>query len=334
MEEIKITSEEDAFNLLSKLVDGFKLEESFEVKFESWPRFVIRIKGDDFDGTIPTRVMPALLELQKEVHRTYCRTTYNDNNTRKLTKKEREDLELLVHVDKGSSIFETLLNEQITKILQGAITKMTPEQITAIIIVFGLSVTSVVFWKVWINFRTKEKELDHTIELSRLEKEKMELISKAVQKFPETQNASEGMDHVRNEILTKMKSDDNLEIDTSTKQNSYPTPVHINGDQASKITHKPREKSVERLIDGEFFLRTVDFTRTEGVRAEVERLPDRYSFRADIPLGVLKHDQMEALKNNSWNRKSVIMSILVKELHNNYTSAKVISVKGISKSEE
>ncbi|MDA8416546.1 MAG: hypothetical protein M0Z78_05685 [Betaproteobacteria bacterium] len=334
METIKITSEEEAFELLSKLIEGFQLEESFEVEFESWPRFVIRIKGGDFDGTIPTRIMPTLLELQKEVHRVYCKTNYGEESTRRLTKQDREELELLVRVDKGSSIFETFLNEPIARILQGAITKMTPEQITAILIVFGLSVTSVVFWKIWINYRTKEKELDHTLELSKIEKEKMDLIRKAAMKFPETQAVSEGMDNVRNELLTKMKPSDSLEVDTGTEQEPYPTLVQINGEQASQLTHKPREKAVERLIDGEFFLRSTDFTRAEGVRAEVQRLPDGYSFRADIPLGVLKHDQIEALKNNSWNRKSVLMSVLVKELYGTYTSAKVVSVKEKEESEE
>ncbi len=327
MEKIKITSEEEAFDLLSKLIEGFQLEGSFEVEFESWPRFVIRIKGSDFDGTIPTRIMPALLELQKEIHRIYCKINYGEENARRLTKQSRNELELLVRVDKGSSVFETLLNEPIVRILQGAITKMTPEQITATLIVFGLSITSVFFWKMWLNYQLKEKELDYTLELSRLEKDKMELISKAAQKFPETRTASEGMDNVRNELLARMKPTDNLEIDTGTEEAPYPTPVQINGEQASQIIHKPREKSVERLIDGEFFLRSTDFTKAEGVRAEVQRLSDGYTFRADIPLGVLKHDQIEALKNNSWNKKSVLMSILVKELYNSYTSAKVVSVK-------
>lgn len=334
METIKITSEDEAFGLLSKLVEGFQFEESFDVEFESWPRFVIRIKGTDFDGTIPTRIMPTLLELQREIHRMYCKTSYGDENTRKLTKKDKEQLELMVRVDKGSSIYETLLNEPVAKILQDALTRMTPEQLTAVLIVFGLSITSVVFWKVWINYRTKDRELDHSIQLSRLEKEKMELIQRAMQKFPDTQAASESMDSVRNELLTKMKRDDSLEVDTGTPEQPYPAPVEINGEQAGQMTHKPREKAVERMINGEFFLKSADFTRADGVRAVVQRVTDGYSFRADIPLGVLGYDQTEALKNSSWNRKNIAMSILVKELHQNYTSAKVVSVKNLVDEEE
>lgn len=326
MEKIILRSEEDAFELLAKLVDGFQLDESFEVEFESWPRFVIRIQGEDFDGTIPTRIMPTLLELQREVHRIYCKTTYGEDSTRKLTKEDRENLELLVRVEKGSSFFETLLNDPIVKTLQGAVTKMTPEQITAILLVFGLSVTSVVFWKIWINYKSGKNELDHAIELSKLEKEKMDLIARAAQRFPETQSASAGMDNVRNELLTRMKTGDSLEVDTGSPERPYPTPVKIDGEIAREIVTKPREKSVEKVVEDEFFLKSADFMHSSGFRVELQRISDGYSFRADIPMGVMGHDQMEALANNSWNRKKLNMSILVKELNGSYSSAKVVSV--------
>nr|VFJ93074.1 MAG: hypothetical protein BECKLFY1418A_GA0070994_102823 [Candidatus Kentron sp. LFY] len=330
MKMIRITSEDEAFELLRDLVKGLQFEESVSIEFESWPRFVIRIKGTDFDGTIPTRIMPTLLDLQREVHRLYCLTAYGEENTRRLTKEDRERLELLVRIDKGSSIFETLLSNPVTKIFQDAASKMSPEQLTAVLIVFGISVTSVVAWKMWLNYRTKERELDQTVELSRLEKEKMELFQKAMQKFPATEDAKESVDQVRNDLLTKLKLADNLEIDTSTPSQPYPTPVEINGVQAERMTHKPRETAVERMINDEFFLRTVDFARPEGgVRAEIQRVTDGYSFRADIPVGVLGYDQREALKNNSWSKKNVVMDILVRELYGRYTSAKVVSVKDL-----
>jgi len=131
-----------------------------------------------------------------------------------------------------------------------------------------------------------------------------------------------------------MKPSDQLHVDTGTTQQPYPSPLELSGEEASRIIYKPRETAVERLIDGKFFLRHVDFTRPEGVRAELERATDGYAFRADIPLGVLGHDQIEALKDNSWGRTHVAMSILVKELHNSYTSAKVISVKDIESDSE
>ncbi|WP_417526895.1 hypothetical protein [Marinomonas shanghaiensis] len=330
MNELKIASEEDACALLEKLVSGFEIDANLKVEFDSWPKFVIRIKGEDFDGTIPTRIMPNLIDLQKEVHRIYCLTQYGEDNTRKLTKQDKEDLELLVKVDKGSSIFETLLNGPMGKLIENSVARMTPEQITAVAIVFGLAVTSVAFWKLWLQKQSKDSELNHTLELSRLEKEKMELIQKAAQKFPETKLAADSMDNVRNEFLSKMKPKDFLYVDTGTKEQPYPTPVELSGEQASSMTKKPREKAIERMINGDFFLKTVNFNHQNGVRAELERSLDGYCFRADIPIGVLGHDQLTALKNNSWDQKNITMSLLVKELNGAYTSAKVISVKELS----
>lgn len=55
--EIRISSEEEALELLRKLVEGFTFPESQKITFEAWPRFVIRIEGIDFKGTIPTRIV-------------------------------------------------------------------------------------------------------------------------------------------------------------------------------------------------------------------------------------------------------------------------------------
>ena len=133
-------------------------------------------------------------------------------------------------------------------------------QLTATLIVFGLAVTSVVFWKSWINKRIKEKELDQTIELSRLEKEKMEIIQNAAQKFPAAEAVSESFGRVRDQLLTHLKPTDHLEIDPdSTNADSVEAPLRITGEQAGKITHTPREKAVEKVIAGEFFLKSADF---------------------------------------------------------------------------
>lgn len=325
-ERITISNEDQAIDLLKKLIEGYTFKEEIDVEFDSWPRFVISIKGVDYNGTIPTRIMPTLLDLQKEVNRAYCVATYGDDNSKRLTKKDREQLELVVKVDKGSSIFETLLQDPVLKILKDATSRMTPEQLTATLIIFGLSVTSVLFWKMWLANRIKEKELDQQVELSSLEKEKMEIIKEGMQRFPEGRIASENINDVRGNLLTKLKHNDNLEV--GTKEPDQPTQsVEINGEQAEHLTHVSREKSVERMIKDNFFLRSADFTRDKIVRVQLERTSDKYSFSADIPIGVLSDKQVEALKNNSWNKQVIEMNILAKELRGKYSSAKVVYVR-------
>lgn len=325
MNEVVIRNEDDAIDILKKLLEGQEISPGFTLKLESWPRFVVHIKGVDFDGTIPTRIMPTLLELQKEVHKAYCLATYGEENTRKLSKNDREQLELLVKVKQGSSLYETLLQDPIYKILKDACERMSPEQLTAVLIIFGLSATSALMWKFWINKKIRDRELDQMIELSKIEKEKMQVIQEAITHFPMGKIVSDGLDSVRGDLVTKLKDSDELEVTTpmATEQ----IPASINGELAGKIVKKQRESPVERLIDDKFFLRTADFSRQESVRVELERISDGYSFKADIPLGVLSNDQEEAIKDKSWNRVPITMKVFVKDLNGKYSSAKIMSVE-------
>ncbi|MFM2480144.1 hypothetical protein [Celerinatantimonas sp. YJH-8] len=325
MDTISIGNEEDALNLLKQLIDGYEIEHIENIELKSWPKFVIHIQGEDFKGTIPTRIMPALLNLQKEVHKVYCISNYGDDNLRHLTKDDREKLELVVKVNDGSSIFETLLQDPILKTLQDAVGKMTPSEITLVLIVFGVCATSVVFWRSWLAQKGKEKELEQTIELSQLEKEKMEIVQRAAKHNPACDLIMQGLGDLRSDILTKLRPQDKLEVSADTADENLPS-FMITGDTANELVSKPREKAVERKIEGEYFLRAADFSKIDHVRLDVEDIKTGYQFHADVPLGVLGADQEEALKDHSWERHPIQLAMLVKERHGYYSSAKVISV--------
>lgn len=52
---------------------------------------------------------------------------------------------------------------------------MSPTQTTAVIIAFEVLVTSIIFWKIWLNYRLKTTLLAYKIQLSKIEKEKLML---------------------------------------------------------------------------------------------------------------------------------------------------------------
>jgi hypothetical protein len=326
-----INSESDAFRLLREIVEGSKIDNVEDIKFEEWPKFVIRIKGEQFNGTIPTRIMPSLLELQKELHKAYCLTVYGDENTRKLTKKDKEKLELVVKVDEGSSWFETLLNDKLTKIIQDAAGKMSPEQLVVVAIVFGVLIASTIGWKAWLTKKSKDKEIDaeleKTIELSRLEKEKLELISKASGMVPVIEAIINSTNNLKSDFATNLKSADVLEVGGSKTEDSPEEKINMTGELVSKLSEKPREKAVEKKVSGVYLLLSADFTDEEGLRVSLRRQDDGYEFKAKIPLGVIGDEQSEIIKEDSWNKKAMKLDILVKELHSRYTSATVVAVR-------
>ena len=327
----KIESENDAFALLREIVEGEKIDETQSIELVNWPRFVIRIKGEQFNGTIPTRIMPSLLELQKEVNKAYCLAGYGEESTRKLTKKDREKLELVVKVDKGSSWFETLLGDKLLKIIQDATGKMTPEQLVLIAIVFGVLVASTVGWKAWLTKKSKDKELDSdlekTIELSKLEKEKMELIAKAADYSPILSHLIDSVHSTQTNFATNLKENDTLEVGGSREERKPENQLNVTGHQVSTLTEKAREKAVEKVISGKYLLLYADFTDRDDLKVTLRSIDDGYEFKAKIPLGVIGDEQSEIIKEDSWNKKAMELDILVKQLHSRYTSAKVIAVK-------
>lgn len=327
MPRYTIDSEDQAFRLLEDLLDGVQLGADFQVRFEGWPRFVITVQGADFDGTIPTRVMPTLLELQRQVHRLYCKTTYGSDNLRRLSKQDRESLELLVRVEKGSSFFETLLNEPLFSTLQAAVGKMAPEQVMIVLIVFGILATSLIGWKLWLSERGKEKELDQEVRLSQLETERIALITRATQQLPLAGELAQGIDPVRNQLLGNLKHDDRLEVLASGRTGEpLPPPVVVTGAEAEQLTKAIREASIEKLISAEFMLLAADFSKPGVVRVELQRMADGYSFRADVPAGLLDTEQERALRDKSWERQALPLTVLVHELHQRYSNAKVVGV--------
>ena len=55
----EIRSEDDLFEAIERIEAGEW--EADGVLFVDWPRFEITIRGEDFDGGVPTRIMPAFL---------------------------------------------------------------------------------------------------------------------------------------------------------------------------------------------------------------------------------------------------------------------------------
>ncbi len=326
MKNLVIANEDQAIDALKRLLNGEKFENGIDLSFDNWPIFNIRIKGDDFDGTIPTRIMPTILELQSEVNRLYCVTRYGDANLRRLTKEDKEKLELVIKVDKGSSIYETILKDPLYKAFQDALSRMSPELLAITVITFGVLVTSAFMWKSWLKNQAASKELDHTIEMSKLEKEKIEIVAKASNSAPEIRALSQGINELRHDMVTKLKDADSLQIPAVDSLEQGDLSLDINGADAKEITYKKRETTQERIETSEYLIRSADFHRKDGIRIEVQRTSDKYIFKADVPVNAIRHNQEETLKNNGWAKRPVNLTLLVREMYGRITSAKLISV--------
>lgn len=322
---IVIRNESEAWDWLTKALEGeIPPEEPINLRFEGWPTVDLRFSGRDFDQSVPTRIMPPILNAQKEIHRLYCQLKYGENNLRKLKDEDREQLELIVKVEKGSSEYETNLSDVLTQTFQAAVSHMESAHILIAILGSSLIWGSNVAWKNWLAHRERLSETDSRTELSRLEAEKMEIIAKASRTEPSLRVTSTGADNFRNDSLQQLKPMDGFEIPNSN--------FRVSGEHAADVTQTQREQSVEIRLDGEFIIESVISGATAGYKLKVRRVSDDQKLTVTIPEEALTHDQKTVLQTNEWDKRPVQLEINAKKLRGQISSATLVSARGIERS--
>ncbi len=158
-----IKNENDLFKLVEQLQQDEKIPIS-QITFEGWPKYELTLRGEDFSGGIPTRIMPAFLELQKSVEHAYSMVVYG--KSKRLSKYEKQRAEIIVHLEKGSTRFTVDLWNTLNSALQEAAKSMTGEQ--ALIAILGVAAISGGTWsyKSWLWKKQDEKEEETKVKLS------------------------------------------------------------------------------------------------------------------------------------------------------------------------
>lgn len=322
--DVVIQNEEQAWKWLKlALEDNLPASDGpYILKFEGWPTLDLKFNGKDFDQSVPTRLMPALLDAQKEIHRVYAMTRYGDENLRRLTAEDREKLELVVRVEDGSSEFETNLEHVLTEAFMRGVERM--DSIHLLILFLGLAVTwgSVVAWKAWLRSQEARKETESRVDISKLEAEKLHVLADAMNRSSELRELSAGVDAFRNTSLHKLKPADTFSIPK--------TDLVVGGEHAATVTTAPRSQSVDDRLKGTFAIQGVDVSAAQGYRVKVRAIADGTVFTVSIPDDVFTRDQLDIIKEAEWEKRLVYMEIQVKLLRGQISAASLDSVERIA----
>ena len=316
IERIIIRNENEAFNALTRALAD-EVTESALVEFQGWPTFQLTISGEDFNGSIPTRIMPPILHLQAEIHRIYCRAKYNSEDTRRLRNEERELLELIVIIKPGSTKFIAQLAKVLNEIIKNS--NMNGRQVLILLVSISAMVSGNFAWKEWVQTKEREHGKDVTVRLSEEETKRLEVVTEALSRQPELKSDKESFDNIRSDLSKRLKPSDQINIDES--------PV-ISGVRAAEIVPKPRELAQEIRIDGEFTINEVKFPKNFGekYRFSVTRKIDNKQMTVDAMPGVLTDEQITILKDGGFGLKSVLLQINAKELRGRISSANLVAI--------
>lgn len=324
-ERIVITNQEQAWEVFQAAVDGEKLPERFILRFEGWPNFDMKVVGRDWDSTVPTRVMVPLLEIQKDIHRKYAEVAYGSANLKKLRDEDREQLEIVVKVSKGSSDYKAPLDGQLNILATKALEQMDSAHIAITIIGIALVWGGVEIARAWVARRQKEVDAEVTIELSKQETRRLEIFERASRRVPELESARQEYEESQNRLLKTLKPNDKTELKG----------MSLTGADAMEITHKERARAEDADISGVFRVLANDASKGNDFRIKIARVADGLTLSATVPME-LDHDQKLLIQKAEWSKGAFLVSIDLNArlLRGNITEAQVFRVSEVPEGRE
>lgn len=330
-ERLIIRNEADAWEVLEAAISGDKHFDIKNVQFEGWPTWSLDATGRDWHSTVPTRIMPPLLDVQKDINRAFASVQYGDPNLRRLREEDRDSLEVVVKVEKGSSIFTADLSDQLNKIAQAALERMNGTEALIAVLGVGLMITSTVMYKAWLATRLKEKELQSRtvleskdielrIQQSQEETRRLGIMRDAVVREPRLQIVNDDTQATANRLLKAARPGDTIAV----------RGVPMTAEEAHEIAQPERERAKELEIQGDFRIIGNRTDKGAGFRVTVQRASDGLQFAADV-LAELAWDDKQAIQKAEWSKSSVALTIEAEMLREKITRAVISSAKPITK---
>ena len=325
-QNITIKNEDDAFAAIQHYLEsgGFK----GGVRLEGWPKLKIRLVGDKFDASITPPVMKSFLELQNLVYKSYAIAQYGTDDTRKLSKEEREELEIQVKVDEGSSIFEVDFQGVLEKFAEKAVETMPPEMLAITIIGLGVLWVGKTSYSAYLDHRKdirmaevkseEQREMLSAMQVSSKEETKrVELLTKLVMRQPALEAVSRQAYDTQTEMLKGFATADEATV----------AGVTTSGDIASELVVNARRRAAERRLDGFYRVLRVDSSNPDEFKVKIRKNRSSLEFEALLEDESLDAEKKEVLQYAEWERTTVYLNINAKVLDDAIKSAVILGVE-------
>lgn len=249
----EIVLESKIYDILKNFIKDEKIDFQKELNKFNKSDLDFRIKYEKYDSSITYPLAKIIINLQESVYKTASLFYYNVKDIRKLTNKQKQDLELVFKISKGSSIEEiTNYKEIIMEIL-----KMIPEDDRSLcFIVLIIFVTGFFSWSKYLKYKTEKNRNDLD---AKNESEKNNIINNAINKISEM---NEKLFEIikENEInnINALKDLDN-KIEIQGIEYTKEDLEHIKKiKNKEKIFKKKKEEKSLEVINGYYKIITID----------------------------------------------------------------------------
>jgi len=288
----------------------------------------IRLTGDGFNGTITPTVMKAFIEFQKAIYKSYAQARYNTDNTNKLSKQEKQDLEIVVKVEEGSSVFDVDAQEILEKMAVNMASSLTGDQVVIITLSLGAMFFTASSIKLFLNNRkeirsqevtseTELRRLEQVTALSEQETRRMEILTQAQQREPVVKHIHNYAEDLQNEMMKSFSSASSVQIDG----------VEFSGEVARELVKHKRNESVVERLDGLYRVLSVDSSNPLLFKIRIKNVQSQQEFISTVQDETFESRYKTIIQQAEWNRSPVNLSINAKLITGEVKEAVVIGAE-------
>lgn len=325
--DIVIRSEEDAYEVLRRARDR-ELGPYDSIVFDGWPTLNLYLKGDKFHQSITPTVMKGLLEFQKGIYRSYAAAKY-DHPAKRLSEKEREELEIRVDVNDGSSDLEINYQELATKLLGQMVGKMDSQDIAITIVSIAVLYFGTSAYRSFLESRkeTRIKEITDETQREALaalkytseqETKRAQIMADLARDNSKVSNIAQIAFDAQTDVVKAMAAGNSAKVDG----------ILLTPGVADSLTQNARRKSEEVRLDGVYRLIKLDWTDPTKFKVKVFNTKTGISLDAEVQDDSLTGKYKEALREAEWSRSPVLLKINAKTFgEEDYRNAVVISAE-------
>ena len=322
-----IRNEQDAYELLSRCIKpDFEIGNDINVVLDGWPTLEIRVKGERFNSTITPSIMAGFIEFQKAIYKSYALTKYNSSNVNKLTKDEKEQLELLITVSEGSSIFGIDFQGALEKFMDNVGNKLTRKDVVVSVLALGVLYFGDSAYKSYLEERREVrvaelkseeqvKMIEHLQFASEEETKRAKIIQELAQQHVQVQNVQSQAHDAQTELVKSFRRVEKASIGAVT----------VDGETATELTKNARKKSLEVRLDGAYRVMLVDSSELGVFKIKVRDILSKEEFTAIVQDESMDHKHKRLIQAAEWSKTPVNLVINAKDLDGEIKQAVVMS---------
>ena len=310
-----IKSEDDAWFLLESIRSGELREEIVHLSFEEWPNINLHISGPKFNGTITGTAMEGFLELQRNLRRSFSQIAYKKSTARNLTDEDRNDIELVVRVEKGSSTYTAAFGPALEKLAAAIGDKMDGQTMAATIISLALLYCGRSIWMKSIEAKAKTKGIDAEMHLREQETKRWEMMTDILRNDKVLSEVNEDAEASVNALLKVVATGDKASAQG----------IALDPSMASQLVTSIRGRSKEVRLDGIYKVTSVDNGNTESPRVRL-MANDGTEFNALYVEDNWTQEQRQLFQDLIWNKQSAYLRVNAKKIREDVVSAAVVGI--------